>query len=159
MDLLVFFCHCWNFVGANVCEAVCSFFQTGHVFGGLNSSFIILIPKVPGANSVDKFRPIILSNFIFKIITKILANRLASFIGNIVAPSQYGFIRGRHIEDCIVAASENVNLLNVKCLGGNMAMKVDIRKAFDSMDWDFVMCVLHHFGFSDKFCGWILSIF
>ena len=40
-----------------------------------------------------------------------------------------------------------------------MAMKVDIRKAFDSMDWDFVMCILHHFGFSDKFCGWILSIF
>ena len=70
-----------------MCEAVCSFFQTGHVLGGLNSSFMILIPKVPGANSVDKFRPIILSNFIFKIITKILANRLASFIGNIVAPS------------------------------------------------------------------------
>ena len=130
----VFFCHCWNIVGSNVCEAVRSFFISSHILGGMKFSFMILIPKVQGANSVDNFRPIILSNFIFKIITKILANRLASFIGDIVAPSQFRFIKGRHIEDCIAAAYENVNLFNMWVLGGNMTLKIDIRKAFDSMD-------------------------
>ena len=95
----------------------------------------------------------------FKIITKILANRLASFVGDIIAPNQFGFIKGRHIEDCIAAASENVNIINQRCVGGNMALKVDIRKAFDSMDWDFIISVLHSFGFSSQFYGWVLAIF
>ena len=74
---------------------------------------MILIPKVPGANSVDKFRPIILSNFIFKIITKIIADRLVIIASKINYPHQFGFVKGRHIENCIDAASENINLLNI----------------------------------------------
>ena len=76
----------------------------------------------------------------------------------IIAPSQFDFIKDGRIKGYIAATLENINLLNSKCLGGNMALKIDIRKAFDSMEWVFLMKALHCFSFSDKFCGWISSI-
>lgn len=94
---------------------------------GLNSNFMALIPKMDGANSIDKSRPIIFSNFVFKVTTKILADMLAAM------PSP--IIRGRHIEDCIATASKCIHMLNNRCFGGNMVVKIDMRKAFDIMDW------------------------
>ena len=80
-----FFRSCWYIVGYDLCNAIRSFFATGSIFGGLNSNLMVLIPKIQGANSVDKFRPIILSNFLFKIITRILAQRLAPIASNIIS--------------------------------------------------------------------------
>ena len=99
-----------------------------------------------------------MSNFIFKVITKIIADRLSLLAPKLVSPSQFGFIKGRHIEDCIVAASECFNLLNYKCFGGIIALKVDIRKAFDSMDWGFIHSILLSFGFLSHFYDWISAI-
>ena len=93
------FCNCWEVVEHDFCAAVQSFFLIGTLMNGFNSSFMILLPKVPGANSIDKFRPITLSNFIFKVITKIIADRLSLLAPKLVSPSQFGFIKGRHIED------------------------------------------------------------
>ena len=73
----LFYKQCWDFMGQDVCLVVHSFFTSGSIFHELNSNFIILIPKVQGANFIDKYRPIILGNFVFKIITKILADRVA----------------------------------------------------------------------------------
>ena len=120
---------------------------------------MILIPKVPGANSMDRFRPIILSNFLFKVIAKILADRLGTIAFRIISENQFGFLKGRHIEDFIVAASECFNVMNRQYWGGNMAMKIDIKKAFDSIEWDFMQAVLCSFGFSKKFIDWIWAIF
>ena len=95
---------------------------------GVNCNLMILIPKVPGANSMDRFRPIILSNFLFKVVTKILTDRLGTIASRIISKNQFGFLKGRHIEDCIVAASKCFNVMNRQCWGGNMAMKIDIKK-------------------------------
>jgi len=76
----------------------------------------------------------------------------------IISPQQRGFVRDRNISDCIILASEVVNLLTKKQFGGNIAMKVDIRKAFDMLDWNFLLDVLRQFGFSQFFCNWILDI-
>jgi len=56
-------------------------------------------------------------------------------------------------------ASEVINLLSKKQFGGNIAIKVDIRKAFDTLDWNFLLEVLRQFGFSNLFCTWIMEIF
>ncbi|KAI9161280.1 hypothetical protein LWI28_016006 [Acer negundo] len=64
----------------------------------------------------------------------------------------------RHIEDCIALASDCVNVLQKKCYGGNLAMKIDIRKAFDTLDWSFLCRVLQAFGFSSVFVDWIDGI-
>ncbi|KAI9180865.1 hypothetical protein LWI28_008854 [Acer negundo] len=84
---------------------------------GLNSNFITLILKIRDSITVNQFRPIVL-NFLFKISSKILVDMLAQVAARIVSPQQFGFIRDRHIEDCITLASDCVNLLHKKCYVG-----------------------------------------
>jgi len=74
------------------------------------------------------------ANFKFKIISKVLADRLASIMHEIVSPEQKGFIQGRNIKDCICLASEAANRLHNRSFGGNLALKIDISKAFDILD-------------------------
>ena len=155
----VFYQSCWNIVGDNVISAVQEFFRTGSILKNLNSNFLILIPKSESANSPDKFRPIVLGNFIFEVITKILADRLNVIAGRIISPNQFGFIRGRRIQDCISLASEAFNCLDGFNASRNFAIQMDIAKAFDTMDWRFILKVLKSFGFSDTFCSWISNIF
>jgi hypothetical protein len=97
-----------------------------------NANTLILIPKTPNADSIDQFRPIALANFKFKIISKVLADdRLAQILPSIISKEQRGFVNGRNIKDCICLTSEAVNLLPKKAFGGNLALKIDISKAFD----------------------------
>nr|GFB79259.1 RNA-directed DNA polymerase, eukaryota [Tanacetum cinerariifolium] len=72
-----FFKHYWSFIGPNLCSAVKCFFDKGCFLRGGNSSFIALIPKVTDAKFVADFRPISLIGSVYKVVTKILANRLA----------------------------------------------------------------------------------
>jgi hypothetical protein len=116
---------------------------------------MVLIPKSSNADVVEQFRPIAMANFKFKIISKIIADRLAIIMPSIISPEQRGFIQGRLIRDSICLTSEAINLLHNKAYGGNLALKIDISKAFDTLSWKFLLNVLHAFGFSDKFCSWI----
>ncbi|XP_061999298.1 uncharacterized protein LOC133716631 [Rosa rugosa] len=153
-----FFQACWDVVGLDVVRAVRSFFQSGYILPNLNSSFVALIPKVQEANVITQFRPIAMANFSFKIITRILADRLAPIASRIILPNQFAFLKGRQISDCIFLASECVNLLDNKCCGGNVAIKFDVAKAFDTLNWDFLRRVLNAFGFHATFVDWISSI-
>ena len=74
-----------------------------------------------------------MSNFRFKIISKILADRLAFIAARIVSPNQNGITKGRHIKDCIGITLKAINILSKKLLGGNVAFKIDISKAFDTL--------------------------
>ncbi|MCI15802.1 RNA-directed DNA polymerase (Reverse transcriptase), partial [Trifolium medium] len=76
----------------------------------------------------------------------------------ITSVQQRGFIKGRNIKDCICVASEAINVLHKKSRGGNLAVKVDIAKAFDTLNWSFLLKVLNAFGFNQKFCNWIHAI-
>ena len=62
-----------------------------------------------------------------------------------------GFLKNHNISDCIAGASEGVNMLNKSYFGGNMSMKIDIKKAFDTLEWSFLLDVLEAFGFSFHF--------
>jgi hypothetical protein len=122
---------------------------------GFNSNIIALLPKVQNATSIDQFRHITMENFKFKVISKIIADRLASVLPSIIFEEQMGFIHGRNIKDCLCIASEAANLLHNKSFGGNLALKIDISKAFDTLEWSFLLKVLHCFGFNEVFCNWI----
>lgn len=153
-----FYQSCWDIIGADVVNSVQQFFSQGYLLPNLNSNFIVLIPKEPGANEISKFGPIGLENFIFKIILKILANRLGKFITRILSPQQTAFIKGRSIVESIGMVSENVNLLDRKNLGGNLGLKLDIKKTFDSLEWNFLLHVLRCFGFSETFIKWVHTL-
>ncbi|KAK3221689.1 hypothetical protein Dsin_008714 [Dipteronia sinensis] len=135
-----FFQCCWEIVSRDVILTVPDFLHSGVVTPGLNSNFIVLLPKMRDSITIDQFRPIVLGNFLFKFSSKILAGR------------------DRHVEDCIAFTSDCVNVLYKKCYGGNVAMKIDFRKAFDTLDWKFLCRVLRAFGFSQTFIDWIVSI-
>ncbi|XP_050222727.1 uncharacterized protein LOC126672819 [Mercurialis annua] len=154
-----FYKNCWDIVGKDLCNLVIHFFKFGKLSSGLCSSIMVLIPKIKEAIMIEQFRPIVLSNFCFKVITKIVANRLANIAERILSENQFGFVKNRSISHCIAAASEGINVLNKSCFGGNMAMKIDIKKAFDTMEWGFILEVLDAFGFSLHFRDWILEIF
>lgn len=116
----------------------------------------MLIPKKVGASKVEDFCPIVLGNFLSKIFTKIISMRLGPLLKNILSCSQYGFIPGKNIHHYIAAGSEGFQCLSKG--GGNLALKVDIRKAFDTMNWDFILKVLGCFGFNLHFRDLIAAI-
>jgi hypothetical protein len=95
-----------------------------------------LIPKSPDADTIEKYRPIALANFKFKIVTKVMADILANILPFNISDEQKSFIKGRNIRDCIALASEAVNVLDNKCFGGNFALKVDVSKDFDTINWN-----------------------
>ncbi|XP_057808818.1 uncharacterized protein LOC131023288 [Salvia miltiorrhiza] len=107
----------------------------------------------------DDLRPIILSNFFFKIISKILATRLSLVAKTTVSGNQFGFIGDRSIYDCIALGSEGFNCMNRTGRKSNMACKIDISKAFDTMSWSFIIQVLRVNGYHEKFITWISIIF
>ncbi|XP_026420106.1 uncharacterized protein LOC113316093 [Papaver somniferum] len=117
---------------------------------GTNSSLLILLAKVKGANTLNNFRPIGLSNFFFKIFTKILATRLGSVLDNLVSEEQVAFMKGRNIHENISVASEMVNDLKTKRKDGNVGLKLDITQAFDTASWSFVLGVFRRYGFSEN---------
>ncbi|PNX71458.1 ribonuclease H, partial [Trifolium pratense] len=150
-----FFQHYWDIVKNDVFSAVLEFFTSSWILPGFNSNIIALLPKTPDASSIDQYRPIAMANFKFKVITKIIADRLASIMPSIVSEEQRGFIHDRNIKECLCIASEAANLLHNKSFGGNLALKIDITKAFDTLEWSFLLKVLNSFGFNEVFCNWI----
>ncbi|KAL6179500.1 hypothetical protein ACLB2K_051015 [Fragaria x ananassa] len=146
-----FFASCWDIVGADVVNAVQYFFVNGQLSASFNSRIIILIPKEEHADSIKQFRPIALTNFVFKNYSKDSCSSVVFSSKSSYLPSTKCFLPGRNISDCILTTSECFNVLDSKGFGGNVAVKVDITKAFDTLSWDFLLHVLHAFGFNHTF--------
>ncbi|KAL0451687.1 UNVERIFIED_CONTAM: hypothetical protein Slati_1146800 [Sesamum latifolium] len=91
---------------------------------------------------VEEYRPIAFCNVIYKIITKILVNRLKVVLDKIMDQTQNAFIPGRSISDNILLAQELLADYNQKQLPPRCAVKVDLRKAYDSVEWDFLHAAL-----------------
>nr|GEU39042.1 RNA-directed DNA polymerase, eukaryota [Tanacetum cinerariifolium] len=130
------------------------FFVNCDIPKGCNSSFITLIPKHQNAKLVKDFRPISLIGSFYKIITKILANRLVNVLDGIVNEVQSSFIKDRQILDGPFILNEIIQWCKQKHKKA-LIFKVDFEKAYDSVRWDFLDEVLRKFGFGDKWCKWI----
>ncbi|KAL2237250.1 UNVERIFIED_CONTAM: hypothetical protein Sindi_0916700 [Sesamum indicum] len=138
-----FFKAAWPVVGEEVTKVVLDFFSTGKLLKQINSMILALIPKVHTPISVNDFRPISCCNVLYKIIVTLLVQRISVLLDKIVSPCQTTFIPGRSIGD------------NIICTPPRCALKVDIRKAYDTVEWDFLLAVLQLFGFPPMFTRWI----
>uniref|UniRef100_A0A803QHZ7 Reverse transcriptase domain-containing protein n=1 Tax=Cannabis sativa TaxID=3483 RepID=A0A803QHZ7_CANSA len=147
----IFYMKSWNLGGPEVCKLVKEFFDQGSMSRQINRTFICLIPKENNASSFDKFRPISLCNFCYKIVARILTDRLKHIMDKLVSPNQSAFIPERWIAECSVLAQEvNHAIKNKKGKEGVMAVKTDMSKAYDRLEWNFIKRVLKANGFSDK---------
>nr|GEY81496.1 RNA-directed DNA polymerase, eukaryota, reverse transcriptase zinc-binding domain protein [Tanacetum cinerariifolium]GEY81503.1 RNA-directed DNA polymerase, eukaryota, reverse transcriptase zinc-binding domain protein [Tanacetum cinerariifolium] len=132
-----FYRHFWSLIENDVFVAIKHFFTYGVIPKGCNSSFIALIPKVPDANLVKDFRRISLIGSIYKIIAKILANRLVNVLDGIVNEVQSAFVVGRQMLDGPFIINEIIQWCRSKKRKA-VIFKVDFEKAFDSVRWDYL---------------------
>jgi len=137
-----FFQKNWDIVKDDVVQAMLSFFRTGRLLKQVNHTFLILIPKSNEAGSLSDYRAISCCNVIYKLISKILSNRLKKVVGELISPNQHAFLKGRQIGDCSLLAHELIRDFN-KVLGKRACIKVDLQKAFDSINWEFVYFIMH----------------
>ena len=100
------------------------------------------------------FRPISLVGSVYKLIVKVLANRLEKVMHGLVNTAQNAFVEGRQILDASLIANEVIDLILMKKERG-LLCKLDIEKTYDQMDWSFVLNVLQRMGFREKWSGWI----
>ena len=123
----------------------------------INRSYMVLIPKKPGAVAVDAFRPICLQNCSIKILSKMLTRRLQKEIGNLIDLHQTGFLKGRSISETFVFAAELIQTCNKRRLP-TLVLKLDFAKAFDTVIWESLDTILKARGFHDRWCAWMRDI-
>lgn len=95
----------WHIVGDDVYKSVYQIFLENWILPGMNSNMVSLIPKFPEAVRIEDFRPISLANFQFKIITKVMADRLSLIAPKVIFAHQRGFVKGREISECVCITS------------------------------------------------------
>lgn len=125
----------------------------------INTTFISLIPKIKKPKKVSDFRPINLCDVIYKLFAKVVANQLKKFLAISVLDSQSAFLLGRLIIDNILVAFETLHYLKRKTLGklGYMALKLDMSKVYDRVEWAFVKKVMYHLGLEGRMVRIIMS--
>jgi hypothetical protein len=151
---MAFFQACWDVVRVDIMKVFDEVHARGLFEKSLNASFISLIPKVPGANSIKDFRPISLVGGIYKIIAKVLANKLKLVLEKAISKSQSAFIKGRQILDPIFIAIECIDSRRRSGVPG-IICKMDLEKAYDHVNLDFLLYMLRRCGFGKKRCRWI----
>lgn len=131
------------------------FYESRELPQGINASFITLIPKTHPPLRIQDYRPISLINCSLKILLKLLAKRLKPTLHTLVLEVQHAFIKGRYISDCILVAGETAHSIqhNTK---KDVILKVDFKKAFDSVRWESLINILNYQGFGGDY-GYIQS--
>jgi hypothetical protein len=129
-----FYQQAWNIVGGSVVDFVKLAWLNLMMLKSTNCTDICLIPKVAQPELVNQFRPISLCNSLYRVVSKVVVNRLKDLIPVIVPPFQTGFVLGRSIHEHIVVAQELLHSMN-HMIGktGYFAIKVDLAKAYDML--------------------------
>lgn len=153
----LFYQHAWQTVGDQVCSLVQSFFQDDLGIDRINHTNLVMIPKVDNPEQVGHFRPISLCNFSYKIISKVISNRMKPIMPNVITENQRAFVHGRQIHDNIFVVHEAFHYLRSRVHGKKyeLAVKVDMNKAYDRVEWDFLKDVLLKMGFA---VAWVEKI-
>ncbi|WVZ83331.1 hypothetical protein U9M48_030492 [Paspalum notatum var. saurae] len=150
-----FYKHCLPTLKQDLLEAVRAFFQQkSRKLELVNVANLVLLPKTPDADSLNLFRPISLINSFMKIITKILANRLAPKLKELISISQNAFIKKRCIHDNFLYVQRVIRRLHQDKKPA-LFIKLDISKAFDNISWPYLLEVLQALGFGLKWRNWV----
>jgi hypothetical protein len=152
----LFYKKYWSIIKSEVILSIKNFFIENSLPRDQNHTFIALIPKLSGFQSTHQYRPISLCNIFYKIISKILATRLKFYLPKIISPLQSAFVPNRNIQDNTILAHELLHFFkSTRGNGGFMFLKMDMEKAFDRMEWPFILSIMEKLGFSSTWISWI----
>ncbi|KAJ9689707.1 hypothetical protein PVL29_012417 [Vitis rotundifolia] len=151
---VAFWQACWDFVKKEIVELFKELYEQKSFAKSLNSTFLIIIPKKGGAEDLGEFRPINLLGGLYKLMAKVLANRLKMVLDKLVSADQNAFVRGRQILDASLIANKVVDYWQKRKERG-LVCKLDIEKAYDSISWSFIMKVLKKMGFGSRWMDWM----
>lgn len=153
-----FFTCAWDIIVEDLYSAVVSFFCGSELPKSVTATLIVLIPKVQNPQDFTQYRPISLCNFVNKVITRVLSDRLAKVLPRLISPQQSGFVKGRLITDNYLLAQELILDIGKKNRGGNVALKLDMAKAYDRVSWVYLTQVLRKFGFGERWIDMVWRV-
>lgn len=125
--------HFWNLFGKEIFKCCQDWLEDGAISTIVHDTTLVLIPKKDHVEEVKDLRPIALCNVLYKIVAKVLANRLKKILPGIISQEHSAFVSGHNISDNVLVAFELIHFMKRKTSEneGNVAMKLDLNKAYD----------------------------
>ncbi|XP_062076005.1 uncharacterized protein LOC133780148 [Humulus lupulus] len=151
-----FFKGLWADIGDEISQSVLEFFQNGFLPKSLNETVISLIPKVAEPKSASNYRPIACCSTLYKCILKMICTRLSEVLPFLVHSNQGAFIKNRMLAHNIMIFQDLLKEYTRKNISARCILKIDLSKAYDTVDWHFVEELLKHLCFPSRFIDWIL---
>ena len=146
-----FFQRFWLTMGDSVKDEVLKAFSDRKIPEYLNKTHIVLIPKIQGPETIANYRPISLCTLVYKIITKIIVNRIRPHLERLISPLQPALVPGRRGVDNFIIVQELVHSIGrTKGKNGLMAIKIDLEKVYDKIEWSFIREMLLILNFPDR---------
>jgi hypothetical protein len=154
----LFYQRYWLVVGPDVTRCVLSCLNSGQLLTSINHTFITLIPKVKNLERVTEFCSISFCNVINKLVSKVIANRLKTILPKILSASQSAFVPGRLITHNVLVAFETLHHMHTTKIGrdGAMALKLDMSKAYDRVEWVYLESIMRKMGFHPRWVSMIM---
>ena len=151
---LAFWSFSWEFVKTEVLGFFKEFHEHGKFVRSINATFLVLIPKKQNVEDLKDLRPISLVGGLYKILAKVLANRIKRVLGKVISSVQSAFVEGRQILDAVLIANEAVDTI-IRRKESGIVCKLDIEKAYDHLSWEFLFQVLDKMGFGKRWVNWV----
>ncbi|WVZ57425.1 hypothetical protein U9M48_007811 [Paspalum notatum var. saurae] len=155
----IFYKRFWALMGEQIKKEVLAVLNGMNMPQRWNETIIVLIPKVRNPEKLKDLRPISLCNVLYKLISKVLANRLKKVLPDVISPSQSAFVPGRLITDNVLLAYELTHYLKNRRHGntGLAAIKLDMSKAYDRVEWTFLEKIMLKLGFASSWVDLIMK--
>jgi len=153
-----FYCKMWNIIGREFLRVVQLILKENALVTSQRMSVIALIPKDGDTRFIKNWRPISMLTVDYKIIAKLISNRLSLILPKLISKEQFCSIPGRNIIDCNLLIRDMVYYINDKNLKSAL-MSLDWSKAFDRVDMEFVFKVMSLMGINETFISWIRTLY